>query len=77
MNGAAARTARSLPGLAAALVRAWWPQVAALAAACGVVAATLVGALGVGSAMQHSIAWVASTPRCWPLGSSGSNSSMK
>jgi hypothetical protein len=55
MNGAAARTARSLPGLAAALVRAWWPQVAALAAACGVVAATLVGALGVGSAMQRGL----------------------
>ncbi|RLS78541.1 MAG: hypothetical protein DWI03_03935 [Planctomycetota bacterium] len=55
MSGTAARTTRSLPGLAAVLVRAWWPQVAALAAACGVVAATLVGALGVGSAMQRGL----------------------
>jgi putative ABC transport system permease protein len=46
---------RSLPGLAVALARQWWPQVAALAAACGVVAATIVGAVGVGDAMHRGL----------------------
>ncbi|MFM9025526.1 MAG: hypothetical protein ACKON7_09335, partial [Planctomycetaceae bacterium] len=46
---------RSLPALAAALARAWWPQVAALAAAAAVVAATITGALGVGSALRRGL----------------------
>jgi hypothetical protein len=46
---------RSLPALAAALTRAWWPQVAALAAAAAVVAATITGALGVGSALRRGL----------------------
>ncbi len=46
---------RSLPGLAGALVRQWWPQVAALAAASGVVAATIVGAIGVGDGLRQGL----------------------
>jgi hypothetical protein len=46
---------RSLPALAAALVRQWWPQVAALAAACAVVATTVAGAGGVGDALTRSL----------------------
>jgi hypothetical protein len=37
------------------LVRAWWPQVAALAAAAAVVSATITGALGVGSALRRGL----------------------
>jgi hypothetical protein len=49
----------SLPGLATALARQWWPQVAALAAACGVVATTIAGALCVGDGMQAGLARLA------------------
>jgi putative ABC transport system permease protein len=49
----------SLVGLAAALARQWWPQVAALAAACGVVATTISGALSVGEGMQAGLARLA------------------
>jgi len=55
MSDTPAAAVRSLPGLAASLTRAWWPQVVALAAACGVVSATLVGAIGVGSGMQRGL----------------------
>ena len=34
---------------------AWWRQLAALAAACGVVAATISGALGVGAAVERGL----------------------
>ena len=46
---------RSVGGVAVRLVRAWWPQVAALAAASGIVAATIGGALGVGDAMVRGL----------------------
>jgi hypothetical protein len=46
---------RSLPGLAVRLVRAWWPQVAALAAAAAIVAATITGGLGVGDATARGL----------------------
>jgi putative ABC transport system permease protein len=46
---------RSVPALAATLARQWWPQVAALAAACAVVAATIVGAAGAGSAVDRGL----------------------
>jgi len=45
----------SLGRLAVALGRQWWPQVAALAAACAVVATTIGGALAVGSALQRGL----------------------
>ncbi len=49
------RPVRSLAGVALRLAAAWWPQVAALAAACGVVATTVAGALGVGDALQAGL----------------------
>lgn len=45
----------SLGGLALRLARHWWRQLAALAAACGVVAATISGALGVGTAVEQGL----------------------
>ncbi|MFM7107385.1 MAG: FtsX-like permease family protein [Planctomycetaceae bacterium] len=48
-----------MPALATALVRAWRPQLLALAAAAGVVAATITGALGVGSALRRGLRDVA------------------
>lgn len=60
MNTGAASTAatrglRTTAGLAWRLARQWWPQVAALTLACGVVTATIVGALGVGDGVQHGL----------------------
>lgn len=46
---------RTLVGLARRCSRQWWPQVAALAAASGVVTATIAGALGVGDAMHRGL----------------------
>ncbi|MCE9629203.1 MAG: hypothetical protein K8S94_00590 [Planctomycetia bacterium] len=46
---------RSLGSLGLTLARQWWPQVAALAAACAVVTTTVVGALGVGDALQNGL----------------------
>lgn len=57
MTGAGA--VRSLAGLAWRCSRQWWPQVAALAAASGIVTATIAGALGVGDAMQRGLLDVA------------------
>jgi len=55
-SGAASRPpARSLGGLGLALARQWWPQVAALAAACGVVTTAVVGAIGVGDRIQQGL----------------------
>jgi hypothetical protein len=45
----------SRAGLAIALARAWWPQVAALAAACGVVATMITGSLAVGSSLERGL----------------------
>lgn len=56
MSGPAAR---SIAGLAVRCARAWWPQVAALAAANGIVAATIAGALGVGDALGRGLSDVA------------------
>jgi putative ABC transport system permease protein len=53
--GTVAWPLESLTGLAARLGRQWWPQLAALAAACGVVATTIAGALAVGGAMQAGL----------------------
>jgi len=53
--GSAAQPVASIAGLALRLVRAWWRQLAALAAACGVVAATISGALGVGAAVEQGL----------------------
>lgn len=52
---AAARGVRSLAGLALVLVRQWWSQVTALAAASAVVATTIVGAVGVGASLQRGL----------------------
>ena len=46
---------RSLVGLALRLTRQWWPHLVALAAACGIVAATIAGALGVGDALTQGL----------------------
>jgi hypothetical protein len=47
--------AGSIPALAWSLARQWIVQLAALAAACAVVAATIAGALGVGDALQGGL----------------------
>ena len=49
------RAVRSILPLALRLARQWWPQLAALAAAGGVVAATVTGALGVGDALERGL----------------------
>jgi ABC-type lipoprotein release transport system permease subunit len=46
---------RSLAGLCLRVARQWWPHLAALAAASGIVAATISGALGVGNAIQSGL----------------------
>ena len=46
---------KSLVGLALRLTRQWWPHLVALAAACGIVAATIAGALGVGDALTQGL----------------------
>jgi len=53
--GDAGRPVASVAGLALRLVRHWWRQLAALAAACAVVAATISGALGVGAAVEQGL----------------------
>jgi putative ABC transport system permease protein len=50
-----ARPLETLVDLTVRLARQWWPQLAALAAACGVVATTIAGALAVGGAMQAGL----------------------
>lgn len=60
MSAALASAGRTRPvawlgGLAARLARHWWRQLAALAAACGVVAATISGGLGVGAAVEQGL----------------------
>ena len=45
----------SLGRLAITLARQWWPQVVALAAACGVVATTITGAVSVGSSLERGL----------------------
>ena len=47
--------AGSIPALAWSLARQWFFQLAALTAACAVVAATIAGALGVGDALQGGL----------------------
>jgi len=47
--------ASTLPALAIRLMRQWWPHLVALLAACGVIAATISGALGVGAALQDGL----------------------
>lgn len=60
MNAAESAPAlRSLGGLALKLARQWARPVAALAAACGIVAATIVGAVGVGESMQAGLSRLA------------------
>jgi len=59
-RGAVARPA-GLVRLAFNLARAWWPQLAALAAAAGVVAATVTGALGVGDSLARGLERVATS----------------
>ena len=46
---------RSLVEVALRLARQWWPHLAALSAACGVLAATIAGALGVGAGLQRGL----------------------
>ncbi len=46
---------RSLGGVALRLARQWWPHLVALAAACGIVAATIAGALGVGDSLTRGL----------------------
>ena len=47
--------AGSIPALAWSLARQWFVQLAALTAACAVVAATIAGAIGVGDALQGGL----------------------
>ena len=47
--------APSLTRLALVLARQWWPQLVALAAACGVVAMTIAGAACVGRSMETGL----------------------
>ena len=54
-SGDTARPVATVADLALRLVRHWWRQLAALAAACGVVAATICGALGVGAAVEQGL----------------------
>jgi|GEM_PF-3963682 len=42
-------------GLAMRLMRQWWPHLLALAAACGIVAVTIAGALGVGDSLSSGL----------------------
>ena len=42
-------------GLALRLTRQWWPHLVALAASCGIVAATIAGSLGVGDALTEGL----------------------
>jgi len=46
---------RSLGGVALRLARQWWPHLVALAAACGIVAATIAGAIGVGDSLSRGL----------------------
>ncbi len=55
MSDATPAPVRSLRGLAFMLARYWWPQVAALAAACSVVAMTITGGLSVGSSLERGL----------------------
>jgi hypothetical protein len=55
MSDPASGSNRSFAGLALLLARSWWPQLAALAFACGIVAMTIAGALGVGDAMEAGL----------------------
>jgi hypothetical protein len=55
MSDSAPRHVGSLDGLAIALARRWWPQVVSLAAACAIVATTIIGALAVGSSLQRGL----------------------
>lgn len=57
MSGAVA--VRSIVGLAGRCARHWWPQVATLAVASGIVTATIAGALGVGDAIHRGLLDVA------------------
>jgi putative ABC transport system permease protein len=54
-SAAVTQGVRTPAGLALRLARQWWPQVAALSLACGVVTATIVGALGVGDGVQRGL----------------------
>ena len=42
-------------GLALRLTQQWWPHLVALAASCGIVAATIAGSLGVGDALTEGL----------------------
>ncbi len=55
MSGSRGTPLASFTRLAAVLARQWWPQIAALAAACGVVATTIAGALCVGGSMEAGL----------------------
>lgn len=45
----------SIVALAGRLARSWWRQLATLAAACAIVAATIAGAVGVGDGLQRGL----------------------
>ena len=55
MNNHSPPPVGSLGRLAITLARQWWPQVVALAAACGVVATTITGAVSVGSSLERGL----------------------
>jgi hypothetical protein len=59
MSRLRAGAVRTLAGLVRRLLASWAPQVAALAAAAAVVAATIAGALGVGDALARGLRQVA------------------
>jgi len=46
---------RSLAGVAGRVIRRWWPQLAAVAAAAAVITITIVGSLGVGDSLQQGL----------------------
>ena len=59
VSGRGSTGVATLPGLARRLVIAWWRQLAAVAAACGIVAATIAGAIGVGERLRGGLASLA------------------
>jgi len=54
-RSSASSAVRTVLGLAARLARQWWPHLASLAAACGIVAVTIAGALGVGDSLTQGL----------------------
>ena len=64
LRRAVAAPVRTLAELASRLFCQWWPHLLALAASCGIVAATIAGALGVGDALDVRVFSIALISIC-------------